>query len=185
MNNTITLPTMISVKQASAQFGLTPYFLRSLCHDGKIRYIKVSKNRWLLNAESIADYCNGIPAESPPARHRAGRSPCHPLIERKFNMIHLYGKFYLTADGNSYTVGIPSAVSDRCRASGRTAPVMREARYYPTLENAVQGAANSALRDCIASDEVQSLHDAVEALRTISKEIRAAVSVLDTNTAGK
>lgn len=52
-------------------------------------------------------------------------------------MIHLYGKFYLTADGNSYTVGIPSAVSDRCRASGRTAPVMREARYYPTLENAV------------------------------------------------
>ena len=38
MNNTITLPTMISVKQASAQFGLTPYFLRSLCHDGKIRY---------------------------------------------------------------------------------------------------------------------------------------------------
>ena len=50
MSNTITLPTMISVKQASAQFGLTPYFLRSLCHDGKIRYIKVSKNRWLLNA---------------------------------------------------------------------------------------------------------------------------------------
>ena len=42
----------------------TPYFLRSLCHDGKIRYIKVSKNRWLLNAESIAEYCNGIPAES-------------------------------------------------------------------------------------------------------------------------
>ena len=35
------------------------------------------------------------------------------------------------------------------------------------------------------ADEVQSLHDAVEALRTISKEIRAAVSVLDTNTAGK
>lgn len=64
MNNTITLPTMISVKQASAQFGLTPYFLRSLCHDGKIRYIKVSKNRWLLNAESIVEYCNGIPAES-------------------------------------------------------------------------------------------------------------------------
>ena len=62
---------------------------------------------------------------------------------------------------------------------------MREARYYATLENAVQGAANSALRDCIASDEVQSLHDAVEALRTINKEIRAAVSVLDTNAAGK
>lgn len=73
-------------------------------------------------------------------------------------MIHLYGKFYLTADSNSYTVGIPSAVSDRRKASGRTAPVMREARYYTTLENAVQGAANSALRDCIASDEVQSLH---------------------------
>lgn len=69
--------------------------------------------------------------------------------------------------------------------AGEPPPVMREARYYATLENAVQGAANSALRDCIASDEVQSLHDAVEALRTISKEIRAAVSVLDTNAAGK
>jgi len=69
--------------------------------------------------------------------------------------------------------------------AGELPPVMREARYYTTLENAVQGAANSALRDCIASDEVQSLHDAVEALRTISNEIRAAVSVLDTNAAGK
>lgn len=62
-------------------------------------------------------------------------------------MVHLYGKFYLTADGNSYTVGIPSAVSDRRRASGRTAPVMREARYYTTLENAVQGAANTRVHE--------------------------------------
>lgn len=63
-------------------------------------------------------------------------------------MVHLYGKFYLTADGNSYTVGIPSAVSDRRRASGRTVPLMREARYYTTLENAVQGAANAAAWEC-------------------------------------
>lgn len=59
-------------------------------------------------------------------------------------MIHLYGKLYLTADGNSYTVGIPSAVSDRRRASGRTAPVMREARYYDIVpqgeENAIPAA---------------------------------------------
>ena len=81
MNNTITLPTMISVKQASAQFGLTPYFLRSLCHDGKIRYIKVSKNRWLLNAESIVEYCNGIPAESTQPDTVQG---VHPLIRKEF-----------------------------------------------------------------------------------------------------
>jgi len=65
MGDSVVLPTMLPVKEAAARFGLSPYFLRSLCHDGKIRYIKVSKNRWLLNAESIAEYCNGIPAESP------------------------------------------------------------------------------------------------------------------------
>lgn len=56
MNNTITLPTMISVKQASAQFGLTPYFLRNLCRSGKVRYTAVSSRRWLVNLDSLARF---------------------------------------------------------------------------------------------------------------------------------
>ena len=62
MSNTITLPTMLPVKEAAARFGLSPYFLRNLCHTGQVRYIAVSRNKWLVNAESIAELCKGIPA---------------------------------------------------------------------------------------------------------------------------
>ena len=51
MSNTITLPTMLPVKEAAARFGLSPYFLRNLCHTGQVRYIAVSRNKWLVNAE--------------------------------------------------------------------------------------------------------------------------------------
>lgn len=64
MSNLAVFPTMISVKQAAARFGLSPYFLRSLCHTGQVRYIAVSRNRWLVNAESVAEFCKGSPAES-------------------------------------------------------------------------------------------------------------------------
>lgn len=66
MSNAITLPTMLPVKEAAARFGLSPYFLRNLCHTGQVRYIAVSRNRWLVNAESVAEFCKGIPAESQP-----------------------------------------------------------------------------------------------------------------------
>lgn len=64
MSNTITLPTMLPVKEAAARFGLSPYFLRNLCHTGQVRYIAVSRNKWLVNAESVAEFCKGIPAKS-------------------------------------------------------------------------------------------------------------------------
>ena len=64
MGDSVVLPTMLPVKEAAARFGLSPYFLRSLCHTGQVRYIAVSKNRWLVNAESVAEFCNGSPAES-------------------------------------------------------------------------------------------------------------------------
>ena len=65
MGDSVVLPTMLPVKEAAARFGLSPYFLRNLCHTGQVRYIAVSRNRWLVNAESVAEFCEGIPAESP------------------------------------------------------------------------------------------------------------------------
>lgn len=65
MGDSVVLPTMLPVKEAAARFGLSPYFLRNLCHTGQVRYIAVSRNKWLVNAESVAEFCNGIPAESP------------------------------------------------------------------------------------------------------------------------
>lgn len=67
MGDVINLPTMLPIKEASARFGLSPYSLRNLCHTGKVRYIALSRSKWLVNAESVAEYCNGIlPAESEP-----------------------------------------------------------------------------------------------------------------------
>lgn len=64
MGDSVVLPTMLPVKEAAARFGLSPYFLRNLCHTGQVRYIAVSRNRWLVNAESVAEFCEGGPAES-------------------------------------------------------------------------------------------------------------------------
>lgn len=64
MGDSVVLPTMLPVKEAAARFGLSPYFLRSLCHTGQVRYIAVSRNKWLVNAESVAEFCKGVPAES-------------------------------------------------------------------------------------------------------------------------
>ena len=43
-------------------------------------------------------------------------------------MIHLINDYYMTADKNSYTVGIPGEMSDRRRETGRNAVVMRHSR---------------------------------------------------------
>lgn len=56
MGDSVVLPTMLPVKEAAARFGLSPYFLRNLCHTGQVRYIAVSRNRWLVNAESVAEF---------------------------------------------------------------------------------------------------------------------------------
>ena len=65
MGDSVVLPTMLPVKEAAARFGLSPYFLRNLCHTGQVRYIAVSRNKWLVNAESVAKFCKGCPTESP------------------------------------------------------------------------------------------------------------------------
>ncbi len=90
-------------------------------------------------------------------------------------MIHLIGDYYATADKSSYTVGIPSEMSDRRRESGRNAAIMRQARYYTTLARAVAETAEIALRDKIAAGEITTLHDAVEAFRRMKDEILASI----------
>ena len=90
-------------------------------------------------------------------------------------MIHLINDYYMTADKNSYTVGIPGGMSDRRRETGRNAVVMRQARYYTTLAQAVSCTAECALRDRIAAGQVSTLTAAVDELRRIKAEIIAAV----------
>jgi hypothetical protein len=43
-------------------------YLRKLCKQGKVRYVKIAENRWLINCDSLAAYFNegdNCPAEQP------------------------------------------------------------------------------------------------------------------------
>ena len=79
-------------------------------------------------------------------------------------MIHLFGKYYMIADNNCYTVGE--------REETRSKRVLKaRVRYYPTLARAVTETAEIALRDKIASGEIVTLKAAVEEFRSIKDEI--------------
>lgn len=91
MGNSVVLPTMLPVKEAAARFGLSPYFLRNLCHTGQVRYIAVSRNKWLVNADPCR---RGLPyfgsnAQRTPSHCRKGikRRTVSPLHNRKARRI--------------------------------------------------------------------------------------------------
>ena len=83
-------------------------------------------------------------------------------------MIHLIGSYYMTAGKNAYTVGEVE--------ESRTKRVFKPgARYYSTLARAVAETAEIALLDKIAAGEITTLHDAVEAFRSMKDEILASI----------
>ena len=66
MNEPIRFPHMLSVAEASAQSGLSPYTLRKLCRSGQIRFVACGC-RWLVNGESLAHFLEGgSPSASDP-----------------------------------------------------------------------------------------------------------------------
>lgn len=60
MTNTIEYPihypTMATVKEAAARFGVSPAYVRKLCRMGKIRYTIISSRKWLVNVDTLAEY---------------------------------------------------------------------------------------------------------------------------------
>ena len=83
-------------------------------------------------------------------------------------MIKLIRDYYLAVNGSSYACGKA--------ASSCTERLLRGSeRYYTSLSHAVASTAEIALRDAIAAGEVQTLQKAVEELRRIRDEIKAAV----------
>lgn len=58
MNEPIRFPHMLSIVEASAQSGLSPYTLRKLCRSGQIRFVACGC-RWLVNGDSLARFLEG------------------------------------------------------------------------------------------------------------------------------
>lgn len=68
MDNTVQFPHMALTKDAAKQFCIPASYLRKLCREGKVRFVMISKNKWLINLDSLAAYFNegdNCPAEQP------------------------------------------------------------------------------------------------------------------------
>lgn len=65
MDKIVHFSKMATVKEASQIFGVTPRYLRTLCRSGKVRFVEVSRTKWLVNLDSLDEFFNAgspIPA---------------------------------------------------------------------------------------------------------------------------
>ena len=53
-----TIPEMLTLRQAAAKTGLSYDYLRKLCLQKKIIFVKAG-NKYLINMEKLADFLNG------------------------------------------------------------------------------------------------------------------------------
>lgn len=51
------LPKMIGLREAAKETGLSYSYLRKLCMNGRITFVR-SGNKYLLNADKLADFLN-------------------------------------------------------------------------------------------------------------------------------
>lgn len=52
------IPTMITIKEASSQTGLSYEYIRKLCLMGKIVYVRAGGRKILVNMEKLVDFLN-------------------------------------------------------------------------------------------------------------------------------
>ena len=64
MENVIQYPRMAGVKEAARLYNVSPYYIRNLARDGKIRFV-VAGHLWLINLDSLAKYFST--GDPPPA----------------------------------------------------------------------------------------------------------------------
>lgn len=58
MLNDISIPTMLTLREASDRTGLSYDYLRKLCLGDKIVYIRAGA-KYLINLEKLVEYMNG------------------------------------------------------------------------------------------------------------------------------
>lgn len=54
----INVPNMLTIKETAKRSGLAQHYLRSLCTNNKIIYIKCG-TKYLINFDKLIDYLNG------------------------------------------------------------------------------------------------------------------------------
>lgn len=85
-------------------------------------------------------------------------------------MIHLINDYYLNADNNCYTVGIPKENKD-----GKT--YISSPKYYNALGRAISSTAERVLRDKISSGDIDTLNSAIAELQNIKSELGRIIDI--------
>lgn len=89
-------------------------------------------------------------------------------------MIHLINDYYLDADNNCYTVGIPKKNKDEKICISKP-------KYYSTLDRAISSTAEQVLRDKIYSGDIDTLNSALTELQNIKNELSRTINVAINN----
>ena len=85
-------------------------------------------------------------------------------------MIHLINDYYLDADNNCYTVGIPKKNKDE-------KTFISKPKYYSTLDRAISSTAERVLRDKISYGDIDTLNSALAELQNIKNELSRIINV--------
>lgn len=85
-------------------------------------------------------------------------------------MIHLINDYYLNADNNCYTVGIPKKNKD-----GKI--YISSPKYYNALDKAISSTAERVLRDKISSGDIDTLNSALAELQNIKSELGRTIDI--------
>lgn len=76
-NNKISVntPLMLGVKETAEHFGIAQHYARQLALSGKVKAVRVGRNKILINAQSVADFFDSSYINSSEPAPGAGIKP--------------------------------------------------------------------------------------------------------------
>ena len=71
----VNTPLMLGVKETAERFGIAQHYARQLALSGKVKAVRVGRNKILINAQSVADFFDSSYINSPETVQTAGIKP--------------------------------------------------------------------------------------------------------------
>lgn len=86
MENNISAPTMLTIKETAKKFKLSEYFLRRGVNEGQIVAIRAGR-KILINAEKLAEYLNNNTLSNAETLNTKSYKTCSPINTPKKSYI--------------------------------------------------------------------------------------------------
>lgn len=72
---TTNIPEMLGVREIAEKFGISQHYSRQLALSGRVKAVRVGRNKILINAQSVADFFDSSYINSPETVQTAGIKP--------------------------------------------------------------------------------------------------------------